>query len=60
MARFADTSDAEIHQLLEDRNRKNTTNLTSASVKITREYLEDKATDNFMEDLESDSNKNLN
>jgi hypothetical protein len=44
---------------LEDRNSKNTTNLISASVRIILEYLEDKATNISLKDLESNSNEKL-
>lgn len=60
MTRFVNTSDAEIEELLEGRNSKNTSNIISTAVKIIRDYLEDKAINISVEDYGNDSNEKLN
>lgn len=56
MTRSVNPSHAEIEELLEGRNSKNTSNVISMAVKIIRDYLEDKAINISVEDLENDSN----
>lgn len=60
MTRSVNPSHAEIEDLLEGRNSKNTSNVISMAVKIIRDYLEDKAINISVEDLENDSNEKLN
>lgn len=60
MTRSANPLHAEIEELLEGRNSKNTSNVISMAVKIIRDCLEDKAIKISVEDLENDSNEKLN
>lgn len=59
MTRSVNPSHAENEELLEGRNSKTTSNVISMAVKIIRYYLEDKAINIPVEDLENDSNEKL-